>query len=229
MLARAGVCAPRSRCASCGCRRTRSPICMATLVDGHRSRAGARRASTIAPAASWRSTSATPAPALMITGMLYVVAPALRLHAQLGLAALVVRLARADRRASGRSFILLHSAAKLDNWVSLAFWSMIVHGGVGPARPLPDDADRGARLDGGDGDARRSSRPLDELRAPARRACAPPTTGSRPIATRRDSKIRHGGSKNGAPTFFGALWTCFWVVGRRPSCAAAASARCEAR
>jgi Fe-S-cluster-containing hydrogenase component 2 len=109
----------------------------------------------------------------------------------------------------GPLFILMHTAAKLDNWVSMAFWSMIltvVSGLLG--RYLTTQIEENASVAAVE--TLEESRALDELR---RLHVGVRTADDWFEAYRTRVQKFERGFKNGAPTFFGAVWACLWVAG----------------
>jgi hypothetical protein len=110
----------------------------------------------------------------------------------------------------GPSFILLHSVAKLDNWVSLGFWSMIItviSGLLGRylTTQIEERASTAAMevLD--------IDRQLAKLRGtqPGVRAADVWYEAYRRRVGNFDKRL---GGKDGAPTFLGAVWTFLWCV-----------------
>ena len=153
--------------------------------------------------------------ALMITGMLYVWRRRFALHAQRRLAARLVRVARDDRRDRAA----VHPAAHGGQARQLGLARLLVddhHRRLGSARPLPDDADPGARVDGGGGDARHRS-PAGRAARARTRACASADVWFEAYRRRvaNFDKLAAAARSQRTPTFFGALWTFFWVRARR--------------
>lgn len=110
----------------------------------------------------------------------------------------------------GPAFILLHSVAKLDNWVSLGFWSMIItviSGLLG--RYLTTQIEE--RASTAAVEVLDIDRQLAKLRGtqPGVRAADVWYEAYRRRVTNFDNWL---GGKNQQPTFFGALWTFWWVV-----------------
>jgi len=110
----------------------------------------------------------------------------------------------------GPSFILLHSVAKLDNWVSIGFWSMIItviSGLLG--RYLTTQIEE--RASTAAVEVLDIDRQLAKLRGtqPGVRAADVWYEAYRRRVTNFDNWL---GGKNGKPTFFGALWTFWWCV-----------------
>jgi Fe-S-cluster-containing hydrogenase component 2 len=110
----------------------------------------------------------------------------------------------------GPAFILLHSVAKLDNWVSLGFWSMIItviSGLLGRylTTQIEERASTAAMqvLD--------LDRHLAKLRGtqPGVRAADVWYEAYRRRVGNFDKRL---GGKDGAPTFLGAVWTFLWCV-----------------
>ncbi len=107
----------------------------------------------------------------------------------------------------GPLFILMHTASKLDNWVSIAFWSMIltvVSGLLG--RYLTTQLEENASVAAVE--TLEESRSLDELRTQhvGVRAADEWFEEYRTRVQKFERRF-----KNGAPTFFGAVWSCLWV------------------
>jgi len=110
----------------------------------------------------------------------------------------------------GPSFILLHSVAKLDNWVSLGFWSMIItviSGLLG--RYLTTQIEE--RASTAAVEVLDIDRQLAKLRGtqPGVRAADVWYEAYRRRVTNFDNWL---GGKQQQPTFFGALWTFWWCV-----------------
>ncbi len=110
----------------------------------------------------------------------------------------------------GPMFILMHSAAKLDNWVSLGFWSMVltvVSGLLGRylTTELPERASTASV------ETLEVDRKLAELRAqfPGVRVADGWFEGYR---RRVANWEKRRGGKDRKPTFFGAVLTFFWVA-----------------
>jgi Fe-S-cluster-containing hydrogenase component 2 len=109
----------------------------------------------------------------------------------------------------GPLFILMHTAVKLDNWVSMAFWSMVLtvlSGLLG--RYLTTQIEENASVA-----ALRTlevSRALDELR---RLHVGVRAADDWFEAHRTRVQKFERGFKNGTPTFIGALRACLWVLG----------------
>ena len=109
----------------------------------------------------------------------------------------------------GPLFILMHTAAKLDNWVSMAFWSMVltvVSGLLG--RYLTTQIEENASVAAVE--TLEESRALDELR---RLHVGVRSADDWFEAYRTRVQKFERGFKNGRPTFFGAVWACLWVLG----------------
>jgi Fe-S-cluster-containing hydrogenase component 2 len=109
----------------------------------------------------------------------------------------------------GPAFILMHTAAKLDNWVSIAFWSMIltvVSGLLG--RYLTTQIEENASVAAME--TLEESRSLDELRR-LHVGVRSADDWFEEYRTRVQKFERR--FKGGAPTFLGALWSCLWVAG----------------
>ncbi|HEY1584243.1 MAG TPA: 4Fe-4S dicluster domain-containing protein, partial [Polyangia bacterium] len=110
----------------------------------------------------------------------------------------------------GPAFILLHSVAKLDNWVSLGFWSMIItviSGLLG--RYLTTQIEE--RASTAAVEVLDIDRQLAKLRGtqPGVRTADVWYEAYRRRVTNFDAWL---GGKQQAPTFFGALWTFWWCV-----------------
>ena len=110
----------------------------------------------------------------------------------------------------GPAFILLHSVAKLDNWVSLGFWSMIItviSGLLG--RYLTTQIEE--RASTAAVEVLDIDRHLAKLRGtqPGVRTADVWYEAYRRRVTNFDNWL---GGKQQAPTFFGALWTFWWCV-----------------
>jgi hypothetical protein len=115
----------------------------------------------------------------------------------------------------GPIFILFHSAAKLDNWVSLAFWSMIatvVSGLLGRylTTELPERASTAMV------ETLEVDRKLAELRKlhPGVRVCDGWFEGYRRKVANWERRLGRGSTQKERkkPTFFGAVGTFLWVV-----------------
>jgi Fe-S-cluster-containing hydrogenase component 2 len=109
----------------------------------------------------------------------------------------------------GPAFILMHSAAKLDNWVSLAFWSMIltvISGLLGRylTTELPEKASTALV------ETLEVDRKLAELRAqhPGVRVADGWFEGYRRRVAQWEKRL----GKDKKPTFFGAVLTFLWVA-----------------
>ena len=114
----------------------------------------------------------------------------------------------------GPAFILLHSVAKLDNWVSLGFWSMIItviSGLLG--RYLTTQIEE--RASTAAVEVLDIDRQLAKLRGtqPGVRAADVWYEAYRRRVTNFDNWL--GGEERRQPTFFGALWTLLVVRSRR--------------
>jgi len=112
----------------------------------------------------------------------------------------------------GPAFILMHSAAKLDNWVSLAFWSMIltvISGLLGRylTTELPEKASTAMV------ETLEVDRKLAELRSqhPGVRVADGWFEGYRRRIANWDKRLS-GGNKEKKPTFLGAVATFLWVL-----------------
>jgi hypothetical protein len=109
----------------------------------------------------------------------------------------------------GPLFILMHTAAKLDNWVSMAFWSMVltvVSGLLG--RYLTTQIEENASVAAVE--TLEEGRALDELR---RLHVGVRSADDWFEAYRTRVQKFERRFKNGTPTFMGALWACLWVLG----------------